>query len=187
MIIGITGTTASGKDMVAEIVEEVYGFRSYSCSDRLRDELLERNAPETRQNLITVGNELRSLHGDGILAKRCLEKITQDGVKNATVTSIRHPIEAETLRNAGQFVLLAVDADSKLRYKRKESRAREGDTSSYEAFLQSEAREASGTGSNQQICACIEMANYPITNNGTVDAFRAEVLTLLKSIIPKLD
>jgi dephospho-CoA kinase len=58
MIIGITGPNASGKDTVADILEEK-GFIHYSLSDILREELKKSNKEEIRKNLIKIGNELR--------------------------------------------------------------------------------------------------------------------------------
>ena len=77
MIIGVTGSYASGKDSVAEYLIKK-GFQHFSLSDEIRKELKKRKIKETRQNLIKLGNELRKKHGNEILAKRIIELISKN-------------------------------------------------------------------------------------------------------------
>ena len=105
MIIGITGTYASGKDTVAEILEEM-NFYHVSFSDLLRDELEKQKKPITRDTLIQFGNELRTKHGADILAQIALERL-EDG-ENFVFTSIRNPKEVELLQKRKDFLLVAV-------------------------------------------------------------------------------
>ena len=184
MIIGITGTNSSGKDTVAAILKEV-GFESFSCSDAIREELKKLDFLESRENLIALGNELRETLGMGIWAKKCLRLIIRYASTKATVSSIRHPAEIEELRKASDFVLLAVDAPPKLRYIRKQARAREGDLAPYAEFLASESKEMGGSGANQQIHKCMGQADYTITNDGTEEELKGKVLRVLDKILTK--
>jgi len=58
MIIGLTGTMASGKDAVADILKKK-GFICLSLSDEVREEAKNRQIELTRENLQILGDEKR--------------------------------------------------------------------------------------------------------------------------------
>ena len=74
-IIGLTGRNAAGKGTVANLLKE-RSFEYHSLSDTLRNELRKRGVEESRDELISVGNELRSSGGSGILADLMIENIS---------------------------------------------------------------------------------------------------------------
>ncbi|MBI2338979.1 MAG: AAA family ATPase, partial [Deltaproteobacteria bacterium] len=69
MIIGLTGKNGSGKGEVAKLLTSS-GFIYYSLSDVLRDELKKQGKEVTRENLIEIGNRLRTEGGPSVLADR---------------------------------------------------------------------------------------------------------------------
>src|SRR5678815_3787020 len=74
MTIGITGPNAAGKgEAAAYLVQKGYAY--HSLSDVLREDLELRGIPPTRENLIAIGNELRTLGGAGVLAERILPRL----------------------------------------------------------------------------------------------------------------
>lgn len=175
MIIGLTGTLGAGKGTVADILRE-RGFRYYSCSDYLRNELARRGEEITIPNLAALGNKLREKHGGGEIAKRVLNMIVSD---KALVDSLRHPDEINTLKKAKDFTLIAVDAPLKTRYERIQIRNRHDDNMSFEEFKKQEKLQMNGRGPNMQLGRCIKMAKFKIKNDGSMDDLRHEIDKIL--------
>jgi len=187
MIIGLTGTKASGKGILSEILKEK-GFAYSSTSDRVREEAIERGIKNhTINDLQDIGNELREKYGPGILAKKTMEKLQEKGdVCDAVIDGIRNPGEIEELRKQNA-VIIAVDAPQNQRFDRLIERARASDPTSWEGFLQMEERDA-GRGENnsgQQTVKCMEMADYRIINDGTLEELKTKIEYLLMKILSK--
>jgi dCMP deaminase len=180
MLIGLTGKNGSGKGEVAKFLKES-GYDFYSLSDILRDELVTRGQEVTRENLISIGNELRSNYGAGILAERVLQKIGPDA--HAIIDSIRNPFEVEALRTRKGFCLLSIEADPKVRFERTRARNRENDPKTYEEFLEYEAREAfTNDPTTQQMNRTEAMADAVVENNGTVDELKEQVRQVIQTL-----
>lgn len=178
LIIGITGTNASGKDTAAKFFAEK-GFENFSVSDVIREEARRRNIPITRENLQDLGKELREKFGESHLAQKTLEKIKG----NAVVTSFRHPKEVEAFRKNDNFTFLNIDAPVELRFKRAQARDRgEEDATTLEEFKKQEARELAEKGPGQQLGVCMQMADYKTENDGTKEEFYKKLENLFKSI-----
>lgn len=181
MIIGLTGKNGVGKGEVARILGEK-GFHYTSLSDIIRDELRARGLEPTRENLIEMGNELRRRFGPGILAERTLARLERD--KNYLVDSIRNPAEVEALRRCADFVLVNVDAPEEVRLERVRRRRRPDDPITLEEFRRLEQKELySEDEHGQQLARCIEMADFTIVNDGTLEELRAEVEKLLRALV----
>src|SRR5262249_44423717 len=80
----------------------------------LREDLERRGLPPTRENLIAIGNELRSVGGAAVLAERIRPRLDARDV----VDSIRNPAEVETLRRLPGFLLIGVSAPLEVRFSR---------------------------------------------------------------------
>jgi dephospho-CoA kinase len=179
MIIGVTGTLSSGKDTVAKYIEGK-GFVHFSLADILRKFADERNIPRTRDSLRELADQMVREVGDDYLIAQALEYIKKDPEKDYIISSIRRPVEVEKLKNFGNFFLIAVDADPKIRYDRSINRAREKEADySFEEFIAKEKAEKSGTGS-QNLDACKSMANFIVLNNQTPKELYAKVDQILK-------
>ena len=68
MIIGLCGKNASGKGEAANYLI-TKRFVYYSLSDIIREEATKRGLQHSRENMITLGNELREKSGPSCLAK----------------------------------------------------------------------------------------------------------------------
>lgn len=181
MIIGLTGTMASGKDTVASYLQK-RGFVHHSLSDILREELKKQGIPENIDNLLALGNKLRQKFGPGILGKKISEKIKNNKEKKAIASSIRHPKEIEELRKSGNFVLIAVDAPIKIRYERIQKRKRTGDQVSFEKFKAQEEFQLKGKGGQAQLLNCLKLADYKIINDRTIDKLYQKIQEILQEI-----
>jgi dephospho-CoA kinase len=162
--IGLTGTNASGKGEIAAFFQK-HGFSYFSLSDLLRKEIRKRGWEENRDNLINTGNDLREKYGADILARRIMQEVGE----KAVIDSIRNIKEAEFLKTQENFVFLAVDAPVELRYQRSKKRGRNESASSLAEFIQKEAQELSGSEIQQQLIKCMEMADFLIINDGTLE------------------
>ncbi len=179
MLIGITGTLASGKDSASDFLQKK-GFFHFSLSDAIREECDTRGLPKDRDTLVNIGNELRQTFGSDILAKRALEAIQRKSATNAVITSIRNPKEAELLKKAGNFILISIEAPIEMRYKRILSRQRESDFVDFETFKKQEETEMTGVEFQQNLKAVFDLADYKITNDGTPQDFFDNIDRVIK-------
>lgn len=185
MILGLTGKNASGKGEVAEFLKSK-GFYYYSLSDVIRDEVRKRGQEVTRDRLVAVGNELRSKHGAGYLARQVLVGIQGD--KNYVVDSFRHPDEIKVFRRRPDFYLLAMQADPRVRFQRIKERGRESDPATFQDFLALEKREeANPESEQQQLNAAEERADFRIRNDGSVAELHQKVSELLQGFMGNLN
>jgi len=160
MIIGLTGTKASGKSVLAKTFG-AKGFVYYSLSDIVRKEASRRGITEPSVKVLQdIGDELRA-EGPGILAKITLD--TAGKQDDIVVDGIRNPGEVEVLRDFGrEFYLVAVDAPQQGRYERLLKRGRASDPKNWEGFLEMEKRDF-GDGKDmkgQQVGLCMDDADY---------------------------
>ena len=167
MIIGLTGRNCAGKGTVAEYFSE-QSFGYYSLSDAIRQHLKEQGIPESRDNLIAAGNQLRREGGPGVLGAKILA-LLEPG-KDYVVDSIRNPAEVVELRTRPDFVLLEVRAPERVRYERLVARGRIGDATSFEEFQRQEQAELQSSDSAaQQLDATAACADHVVTNDGSVE------------------
>jgi len=183
MIIGLTGTISSGKGAVADFFKAkdmVY----LSLSDEVREEARNRKIELTRENLQNLGNEMRQKEGNSILAKRVIKKIKSQKYINAVVDGIRNPEEVLELKKLPRFFLIAVDAPREMRFKRIAARNRESDPKTWEEFLRIDERDLGKNeeASGQQVKKCIEMADFNIINDSSIDKLNEKTNSLLKEI-----
>jgi dCMP deaminase len=183
MIIGVTGNYASGKDTVAEILQEMRFFH-VSFSDTLRDELKKQKKTITRENLIAVGNQLRQKHGANVLATKALQKV-KDG-ENHVFTSIRNPSEVSTLQERSDFILINVTSPDNLRLQRIKKRNREQDPQTLSALLEKEKQENSKDPNAQQLQTVAKMAKINLVNDGSIEVLQLKVKKLVKDWIYRL-
>lgn len=182
-ILGVTGTNASGKDTVADYLKDKYGFKNYSLSDEIRFEATQRGMSHERENLRTIGNELREKFAPNELAARASKRIKDDGANKAVITSIRNPAEIEFLKNNFTgFKLIYADAPVELRYERSRGRGRVGDDVSLDDFRAAETKELEGGKTGQQLLKCQELADFEIINDGTLEKLFEETEKVLSQI-----
>jgi len=182
MIIGITGTKSSGKDLVAGMFREA-GFVFSSISDRCREEAIVREKPDyTIKNLQDIGNDLREKFGTGILVEKSLDKLK--GQKNIALGGIRNPGEVFAIKERGG-VLIAVDSPEEIRYKRLISRNKREDPKEIQQILEMDKRDLGEheAEKGQQVRKSMELADYRLYNNGTLDELQIKVEELLKKIL----
>tara|TARA_Y100000310_G_scaffold142669_1_gene142175 strand:- start:407 stop:1417 length:1011 start_codon:yes stop_codon:yes gene_type:complete len=178
MIIGVTGLYATGKDTVAEILEEM-NFEHFSLSDMIRDELKKHKKEVTRANLIEKGNELRTNFGPAILSKKALLKV-KDG-ENYVITSIRNPSEVKVLQERPDFLLVNVVAPDNIRLQRILSRGRkESDPQTLSQLHKKENQERSSNPNAQQLHVVCKMAKITLKNDVPLEKLKVKIEKLVK-------
>ncbi len=182
MIIGITGTDGAGKGVVVDYLVAKRGFVHYSARQLFIEEIERRGLSVNRGHMRLVANTLRAEHGNDFLVTVYLERMTQEEASNAIIESIRAVAEAQTLKAHGG-VLVAVDANQRLRYERIRARASQSDAVTFEEFVAHEALEMHDPDPNgMQKAAVIAMADYTLLNDDTLEVLYAQIDTLLSEI-----
>jgi dephospho-CoA kinase len=174
-IIGITGTLGAGKGTVVEYLVREKGFFHYSVREYLTEEIKRRGLPVNRDSMTSVANDLRWQFGPSFVTDQLYIKASQMG-HDCIIESIRTPGEISSLREKGDFLLLAVDADPRVRYERIFARNSETDRISFETFLANEAREmTTDDPGKQNLRACIAQADHRLNNDGTPEELFRQV------------
>jgi dCMP deaminase len=178
MRVGVAGLNASGKTECVEALA-ARGFYPASLSEVIREELRGEGLEPTRERMIERGRALRQRFGPAILAERALSRLPSD--RNHVIDSIRHPAEVEAFRGAGDFVLIWIEAEVRVRYERLRRRGRIGEDISFEEFEEVQARElASGDPAGQQLLAVRGLADEVIENNAGLEELRARLEGVLE-------
>ncbi len=188
MIIGLTGSLAAGKGVVAEFLKK-RGFVYLSLSDELRDYLKGGKIEITRENLQNWGNKLREEKGNAVLARMVSERIVSQQLKSVIVDGIRNPGEVNYLReNLKSFFLVSVDAPKEVRFERMRERNRESDPKTLKDFLMVDAMDK-GKGeekSGQQVGACMKLAKFVLINDGSLEEVERKIEKLYLDIFSKI-
>ncbi len=174
MMIGLTGESGAGKDTAAEYLKG-RGFSYHSLSDILREECQKVGQETNRDNLIAMGNKLRTKFGPNILARKILEKIKNNHEENSLVVSIRNPAEVMALKKEPSFKLISVVAPLEIRYQRISGRGRPEDKVSLEKFKEQEEREMAGSETEQQLRKVMTLADFTVSNGGTVKELEEKI------------
>ncbi len=128
-LVGLTGPIASGKGVLGDYLVDELGWNYISLSGLVREEARRRNIAEERENLINIGNSLRAERGPGVLGELAYEKMLAKEYQNVVVDGIRNPGEIHVLRNQSNYkvLIIGVNAEAEIRYKRALERARDSD------------------------------------------------------------
>jgi len=168
LIIGITGTLGAGKGTIVDYLVQEKGFVHFSVRGFITEEIHRQGLSVNRDSMVTVANKLRADHSPSYIIDQLYEQALLTG-KNCIIESIRTPGEVESLREKGNFLLFAVDADPLLRYDRIVMRNSETDRITFTTFIANEEREMqSNDPAKQNIGKCIESADFTFYNNSTV-------------------
>lgn len=180
MIIGITGTDGSGKGTVVSYLVNQNGFKHYSARSFILEHIEKEGLERTRNQMRLTANKLRKEYGNDFVVRQAFERVEKEGVTSAVIESVRALAEAEFLKSKGG-ILLAVDADQGLRYERVQERRSESDKVTYEQFIEHEELERNDPDPHgMQKAEVMKMADYTITNNGTLEELHEQVEVFLE-------
>lgn len=182
--VGLVGYPASGKDTAALYFSQQHNFIHVSTGDMIREYIKENNLGKaTRELLQKVGNELRLKNGAGFFACEAIQKNSEK--EKIIVSGIRTVGEALEIKKLGG-IIIAVDVSQKVRFERAQARGSARDNRDFEAFKAVEDLEAQHTDPNvQNVLAVINMADYKIVNEGTVEELYGHIDQILNQISPR--
>ncbi len=177
MILAITGTIGAGKDTVVEYVTKTRGFKHFSGRKLLESEIDRRGLAQNRDSMSLVANDLRAHKSSSYIMEQLL-KDAQTYNGDAAIESVRTLLEADFLIAHGA-ILIAVDANRRIRYERICTRGLSTDNVSFEKFCSQEDSELANKDSNKQnLLGVMALASYHIENNKSL----AELYTLVDEI-----
>lgn len=177
MLVGITGSFGAGKGYVANYLVQKKGFTHFSARTLITEEVEQRGLPVNRDTMTSTANALRAEGGPAYIFEQLVAKGLAVG-GDVVIESVRTVAEAEYLKSNGG-VVLAIDADPKVRYERIVRRGSETDHVTFEEWLAQEQREMhSDDPIKQNVAGVMAIADEVIANsaslkdlNEAVDAF----------------
>ncbi len=187
-IIGIVSTIGAGRTTALTHLEENRGYYIYSLAQTLRSEARRQGIPIFRENLQSIGNQIRQTKDPGYLA---LQMLTNPEWLSSQTTVVivdgfKHPEEVSEFRNRGNFILLGIDASVDLRWKRLEDRSRDGDPKSRKEFDKQDKLDRgliTGQTYSQRTNELLEMADEVIQNDSTFDDLEKNIDEYIGSIL----
>ena len=173
MLIGIVGKIGSGKDIVAEILINKYGFQEQiRFSDPITEFLKDINLELNRENYQKIGFYLRKTFGKQIIVDTIVRRVKNQKNQKIIINGIRYKIEFDAIKKLG-CIIIGIITDDKIRFQRINDRKRFGRIITREEFEKYEHGET-----EIQIDDLLKMVDYRINNN--------EILVNLKETIQDL-
>ena len=180
-IIGITGMPGSGKSVFSNFAREL-GYEVVVMGDVVREKVREEGMEPTPEVTRAIMLKLREKMGNTAVAQLTymkIENLIKKGKNKIVIDGIRSQYEVEYFKEklGNQFVIIAVHVDPSLRFKRLQARGRSDAPKTEEDFHKRDKVELKvGIGET------IAYSNYILTNNGDLEEFRQNALSLLKAI-----
>lgn len=187
-IIGVVGQIACGKGVLVDYLTKAFGFRSFSLSTIVHDELRKKAIAEyTRKDLQDIGDRLRKRYGRDVLAKRALKRLTKENKekKGIIIEGIRNTAEVEYLKALRNFTLIGVKAKRELRFERLLKRNKPWDPKQWDEFVAVDRRDL-GKGQKregQQVGKCLAYCDYVFTNNRDIGDFQRKIKAVIEKIM----
>ncbi len=174
MIIGLTGSFGAGKGWVADYLVTQKNFAHFSARTFIIAEITNRGLPIDRDSMTEVANDLRKHNGPTYIFEELVGMAKEQG-GDCVVESIRAVAEARYLKAQGG-VVLGIDAEPELRYKRIRKRGNETDNVTYEEWRNQELRESNPDDpTKQDIFGALRESDAIIINDGDEADLRKKI------------
>ncbi|MDQ3064993.1 MAG: nucleoside monophosphate kinase [bacterium] len=176
MIIGLSGTFASGKDTLSQHLVQNFNFLHVSTGDMVRAVAIAEYGDTERSTLLKTANELRAKRGSGVLAELAMDHYEKDRSKymGVIISGVRSLGEANIIQ-AKAGIIVFCDAPIEVRYERIKSRHRSNEELlSFHEFQKSEELEMHKIHDNpavQDIDGVRELADIIVRNDGDKQKF----------------
>lgn len=182
VILGLVGPIASGKGTVKKYIEEKYLGQDCRFSTILRDVLTRIDVQISRDNLQKVSTVLRQTFGEDLLAKAIVKDAQNLEADIVVIDGVRRLADIKYLKEMPNFYLMAIDADSELRYSRLIARKEnEGDQNkSYEQFLADHEAEA-----DKEVPIVMKDASFSVDNSGDLNTLYSQIDKIINKLLDK--
>ena len=142
IVVGLLGESGSGKDTVANYLEEKYGAKLMRFADPIKETLniyFEQSSREDQQWLYL---QFKERFGSDVLGKALRKKVeASDGL--IVINGLRMPDDYEFVKSFPDSQILYVTAGQKLRWERTVNRNEKSDDKiSFEQFQESETADS---------------------------------------------
>jgi dephospho-CoA kinase len=178
-IIAFTGMPASGKSEAVQLAKDK-GIPVIRMGDLVWEETKRQGKPLDDKNVGSVATSMRKKHGMDVWARRTVEKIhSLKKASHLVIDGVRNMEEIEFFKKelGLDFFVVAIDAPDELRRKRAIARGRTDDSKDLKDLEERDKREISWG-----LQKVIADADIVIPNNGSLEEFRKQVLTLLNTL-----
>ncbi len=144
LVIGLSALPGGGKDYVADILSENYGFYKISPGDIIREKLARMKkgkiSREEQQKLQAI---LRKRYGKDYVMELCLKQVKKMNKNRVAISGIRFPNDIKFFkRQKGiRFYNIFIRAPVKVRFERTIERRRIDAPDSYREFLEGDRNE----------------------------------------------
>lgn len=176
LVIGIIGEIGSGKEMFVSLFSEIarkrFTVARVRFSEILRETLRLWDIPMTREHIQKIQQVMRGGFGEDVLPHAMQKRIQEADTDIVLLDGVRWEEDVNLIRSFPRNYMIYVTADPKVRYERTKMRSENiGDaTITFKAFMEQQKAP------NELLIAKLgARANMAISNNGTVDEFRANV------------
>lgn len=179
IILGLVGEIASGKDTVADYLQEKYGSETISYSQPIRDILDRMYLPQTRENMSKLGHCLRGEFGQDTLSKIIAEEVKRSRAKILVLPNVRLESDIVHLIHEPGFRLVRIDCEAKTRFARLTARRQNPDdkNKTWKQFL-ADAK----LYTERHIRDLGAKAKYSLDNNGSKAQLNQQIEELLKQL-----
>ncbi|SMD30297.1 dephospho-CoA kinase [Picrophilus oshimae] len=172
----ITGMPGAGKDEFVKVAKSM-GFLDVHMGNTVKKYAYENNIKIDDTNIGKFASDERKKYGMDIWAKRTSKYILDEDI--TIVDGLRNYEELEYFKNNyDDIIVIAIFANEEQRFERIIKRNREDDIKSYNEMKSRDDRELTwGIGK------VISLADYMIVNNKSLEEYKSDVKSLLKTII----
>jgi len=174
LVVAVVGLARSGKDTVAGILAEKYGFEHF---DFYRDVIVplmkEQGLKPTKANAASFGDQMRARFGMGVFGEKMAQKLK--GKERVVVTGARSLAELRSLEEVAQsFYIVRVEAPENQRFGRRSGLEPAGK----EAFFSRDSDDLRRKGLGEVLRA----ADFFVENTGSIAELEKKLEGLMERI-----
>ncbi len=187
VVIALVGEIGAGKETCKDILWDVLHERGFyqskaviRFSDILFATLQNWDIVTSRPNLQKLAQVMNKAYGKGTLTRAVLKRIEDDLNEIKVIDGVRWLTDAKMVRSLPRSILVYITADQNTRYERAKTRnakAGEGQMTLEEFQNLNQAK------NEVDIPKIGATADFKIVNNGTLQEYRAQVVTCFENLI----
>lgn len=182
IVIGLIGEKGAGKGTVADHLLEKYGAVHFGTSKILRRTLEDLRLPVTRENLTKLALVLKEGYGPSVIIDSLIQDMEKSDADLIIADGIRMHGDVEPFQKkyGGDFYLVYVTADLKLRYERTKMRKEKDgeENATLEQFLEEE-----GKLTEISIHEIGRRAEFKMNNNGTAEELKKQTDEMMEKLL----